>query len=221
MSAYIIKNTSGVDGIWCGQEIASTSEYTINVLEKNKWQIDQVVLDAIANEDLQVGNGDVFFEPLPGIEYLTGTYVYSLAVDKGSDEGIDQVITGEWTVINHEQILWDFHDDYDVEVDDFVVPFDGVFFFDMQLKFINLINVDEIEVAIFKRGSPDDYWFILDKKTTTGLTEIQVSGATSFNMLIGERYCIKAKLTGTDCSGDISGNDDYTAWGYNLVRVLG
>lgn len=152
----------------------------------------------------------------------TLNYRVSVAVDK---EGIDQLVSGTSpVVINADRVLWDLHEDYDLDTEDFIVPIDGVYTFDCQIKLTNLSNVASVELAIYKRGTPDDYWFILDKKDTNSLTEVQLSGATSFDFYKDERYCLKLILTKVlplvGCSCTIDGSDDYTAWGYNLSYPL-
>lgn len=144
-----------------------------------------------------------------------------LALDKnGNDQTID---TTSATVITKERSLWDFNEDYDDETNDFVVPIDGVYSFDIQLRVNSFSNCKTVEIAMFKRGDPDDYWFILDKTTVVG-DFVQLSNSTLFDLYEGERYCLKIILEKTSellaVSATIDGDDDYTAWGYNLLKIL-
>lgn len=144
-----------------------------------------------------------------------------LALDKnGNDQTID---TTSATVITKERSLWDFNEDYDDETNDFVVPIDGVYSFDIQLRVNSFFNCKTVEIAMFKRGDPDDYWFVLDKATVVD-DFIQLSNSTLFDLYEGERYCLKIILEKTSgllaVSATIDGNDDYTAWGYNLSKIL-
>lgn len=146
----------------------------------------------------------------------------SLAVDK---DGNNQNISGNgWHTITGSRVLWDINQDWDGVSHDFVVPLDGVYNFDIQQKITNLSSVSRIEMALFKRidGNPenDDYWFIIDEKSPDSLTEVQMDGATQFDFYEGERYCIKIKLEGLFASATLSGNDDYTAWGFNLSEIF-
>lgn len=146
------------------------------------------------------------------------TYRISIAVDK---ENISQYASGvDPVTINAERILWDLHEDYDIDQNSFIVPIDGVYFFDCQIKLTNISNIACVELAIYKTGSPDDYWFILDKKDVTSLSEIQLSGATSFDFYKNDSFKLKLIMTKVlpmnQCSCTIDGSDDYTAWGYSL-----
>ena len=145
-----------------------------------------------------------------------------MAVDK---DGINQSISGTTeVVVTKNRVLWDFNNEYDDNTDDFVVEVDGVYAFDIQLRMINFINCDSVELAIYKRGDPDDYWFILDKKSVGINNNIQLGGSTLFDFYKGDRICIKIKLTKVSALlnvyADIDGDDDYTAWGYNFVRSI-
>lgn len=146
------------------------------------------------------------------------TYRVSIAVDK---ENISQYVSGvDPVTINAERILWDLHEDYDIDQSSFIVPIDGVYFFDCQIKLTNISNIACVELAIYKTGSPDDYWFILDKKDVTSLSEVQLSGATSFDFYKNDSFKLKLIMTKVlpmnQCSCTIDGSDDYTAWGYSL-----
>lgn len=151
----------------------------------------------------------------------------SLAVDKGEDDGTDQLIEGEgWVEITAHRKLWDANEDYDLENNNFDISRDGVYFFDGQFRIVDMVNCSSVEVAIFKREDPeDDYWFIIDEApNSSGKEKVHLSGATGFDFRSGESYCLKIKLTKTNvllaCSAKILGSDDYTAWGFNWIREL-
>ena len=144
-----------------------------------------------------------------------------LALDKnGNDQTINSTTE---TVITKNRTLWDFNSDYDDETNDFVVPIDGVYSFDIQLRINSFFNCKTVEIAVFKRGDPDDYWFILDKATVVD-DFVQLSNSTLFDFYEGERYCLKIILEKTsgllEVSANINGSDDYTAWGYNLLKII-
>jgi hypothetical protein len=145
----------------------------------------------------------------------------SLAVDK---DGNDQSLSGnDWIVVTASQVLWDINNDYDMDTDDFVVPYDGIYFHDGQFRLVSMSNVTKVELTMFKRETEgDDYWFILDEKPiASGQTECQLSSGTTFNFYEDERYTVKIKLYGTDPTASIDGDDDFTAWGYSFSRRLG
>lgn len=142
----------------------------------------------------------------------------SVAIDKNN---INQFMQGtDPVIVSADRILWDIGEDYDLATEDFVVPADGVYSFDSQIRVTNLSNVSSIELALYKRGQPDDYWFILDKQAIGSQTEIHLNGATEFDFYKDERYALKVIMYKTlpliNCSCTINGNDDYTAWGYTL-----
>lgn len=185
---------------------------------------DEAILDALidAHEPTELQDSqrvELTLSQATAKTIYTEFYQSSLAVDKN---GTDQSLSGnDWTEITASRKLWDFGGDYNLSNNNFTIPYDGVYSFDSQISMTNLVNVTEIELAIFKRGSPDDYWFIIDRKLIpTGATSIQLSGATMFDFYTDEEYCLKIKLYGTSPSADISGSDDFTAWGFNLHRPL-
>ena len=153
----------------------------------------------------------------------------SFAVDKGPDAGLDQLIidiTDAWEKVTATQILWDKSNDYILDKDTFEIKWDGIYFLDAQIRVTNFVNVESLELALFKETEDinnDDYWFILDQKPVNS-DVIQLKGSTSFNFYAGERYRLKIKLKkiilDMPASAVISGNDDYTAWGLNYIRDL-
>lgn len=147
----------------------------------------------------------------------------SLAVDKN---GTDQSISGTgWVVVEAERVLWDLNQDYDMAVDDFIVPENAIYTLDPVIRVKDIVDVEEIELAIFKRGSPDDYWFLLDRKypASLSLSEVVLSNSVAFDMYKDERFCLKIKMVATSGgtpTANIDGSDDYTAWGYDLSKRL-
>jgi hypothetical protein len=203
-----------------GQEIASNDFFDVPRRELAQWQDDQDVEALITNEDIAISNGTgEITNTSVALKYLRQELESSFAVDK---DATDQSLTGtDWTEVSAERILWDIHEDYLINDNNLLIPWDGIYFFDLQMRLSSLTDVDEVELAVFKRESPsDDYWFIIDKKTVTGLTEVQLKGATSFDFYESEEYCLKIKLYGTNPSATISGDDDFTAWGFDYRRQI-
>jgi hypothetical protein len=215
-----IKNISETAKTFCGQTIEPGNVYFIQDNEIINFANDEDFIAAINSEDILVYNADdESLAQETGVQVLTNHFHSSTAIDKN---GIDQEITGtDWTEITGERILWDLNGDYDVETNNFIVPFDGIYFSDLQIRVTDIVNVTDIELALFKRDTPvDDYWFILDKKEIYLETECQLSGSTSFDFYEGEEYVLKIKLSGTNASCTLSGSDDYTAMGYSFTRSL-
>ena len=189
--------------------------------------IDSEMETYINNGDIVVINEeDEELDPKIGWSYFSTrskTISASLAVDK---DGTDQAISGTgWTVVEAERILWDLNGDYDISVDDFVVPENAIYTLDPVIRIKDIVDVEEIELAIFKRGSPDDYWFLLDRKypASQSLSEVVLSNSVAFDMYMGERFCLKVKMIATSGgtpTANIDGSDDYTAWGYDLSKKL-
>lgn len=181
----------------------------------------------IANGDLVALNvEDEELSPGIGWSYFSTrsiTVSSSLAVDK---DGTDQALTGtDWIDVQAERIIWDLNEDYDVSTDDFLVPDNAIYKFDPMMRIKNIVDIEEIELAIFKRGSPDDYWFLIDRQypAAQGLSEVVLSNSIAFDFYTGERYCVKIKMVATSGgtpTADIDGSDDYTAWGYDLSKKL-
>jgi len=223
--ALYIHNLTEEDKTYQGREIIAGSIFRIPPALYSEYSEDTSVTDAIQNGDIVLSRDGVnIIENIENALIVLSNphFRASIAVDK---DGINQLISGvNPTVIIADRLLWDLGEDYDVATDDIVVPADGVYSFDAQLKVTNMSNVASVELAIYKRGDPDDYWFILSKQNVGSLTEIQLSGATLFDFYKDERYTLKIILTKVlpliGCSCTISGDDDYTAWGYNLVNLF-
>jgi hypothetical protein len=238
MRIIYIKNNTEESKTWFrdftpGEEFQIPSE-----VMREEYASCESLLIAIANGEALIGNGNEYFSTKyemfcwlldTGLSsnvtasVVIDTYAASsLAVDKN---GEDQNLSGnDWTVLTDGRKIWDINNDYDEETDDFIIPYDGIYFHDGQFKLINLSGVTEVELAIFKRGAEgvDDYWFILDKKSIpAGATEMQLASGTSFDFYTDERYCLKIKLYGENPSAIVDGDDDFTAWGYTFNRRLG
>lgn len=164
-------------------------------------------------------------EELPkktSLALLQGRWESSTAIDK---DGENQSLSGDgWHEFTASRKIWDLNSDYDIESNNFKAPFNGVFFFDGQFRVSNFANVDYVEIALFKRGEPDDYWFIIDRKYVDGKPELAMSGSTYFDFYEDEEFCLKIRLNKVlplvGCSASISGDDDFTAWGYSFGHQL-
>lgn len=224
MSKYI-HNISGSTKYYQGLEIADGSFYKIPFHLQNEFADNADLIQDIENGLIKLSrNGVDDVDTVENNLHLLGVSPLriSLALDKN---GTDQLVnTTDWTVVEAERLIWDLNADYDLTTHDFVVPADGIYNFDVQLKLDNFSNVADVELAIFKRGSPDDYWFILDKKSVGSETQLQLNGATQFDFYKDERYTLKIKLTKVlpliGASFTIEGSDDYSAWGYSISEVL-
>jgi len=216
----ILKNISG-----SAMELLKSwevdEEFTLEAETRPHWGNNLAVLEAIDNEDLGVicSICDEQLSIHTAKKVLTQSFLASLAVDKN---GTDQTLSGnDWTVVTSTRVLWDIETNYDEDTNDLIVHYDGIYSSDGQVKLTDIQNCTKIELAIFKRGSPDDYWFILDEKPiASGQTDSLLSFATFFDFYEGERYCIKIKLYGENASATIDGEDDYTAWGYTFSRSM-
>lgn len=151
---------------------------------------------------------------------ISKPYRSTCAVDKN---GSNQSLSGEgWTELTATRKLWDVNEDYDLDSNDFICPVDSsLYVLESQILVQSCVNVLFAELAVFKRGSPDDYWFLLDRKAPLG-GEVNLSCSISFDMYLEERFCLKLKLTKNilNPTATIVGNDDYTAWGYNWNGYL-
>jgi hypothetical protein len=173
----------------------------------------------LANESFSVFCDDTELSTQTGLAILAQDFNCSFAVDKANT---DQTLSdpGDWIEIPANNIIWDLSGDYDDETNDFVVPFDGVYYADVQMRIKDILLCSSIELAVFKRDDPDDYWFILDRKILQGETDVQLTATTSFDFYEGERYCLKIKISGALSSCKIDGSDDFTAWGFNFGKSL-
>ncbi len=201
------------------KEWAIDEEYIISEELRHHFSENSDIISLIENEDFTFNDGDEDVTPKSAIATLKQEFNSSLAVDKS---GTDQSLSGtDWILVTANSILWDIDGDYDADTDDFLVPYDGIYFYDGQIRIVNMIGVTDVELALFKRGDPDDYWFILDKKEiVAGHTTCQLSAGTSFDFYEDERYCLKIKLYGLLPSAEIDGDDDYTSWGVCFQRSL-
>jgi hypothetical protein len=212
-----IKNVDSVEHVWCGQTIPAGEFYTLQFADDHQQQDDDYV-QAIVNDLAELYVDDILLTKETAIRTLTKEFRSSVAVDRN---GTHQDLSGtNWIELESTRTIWDIESNYDEANNDFVVPYEGIYFTDGQIHFKNLVGVTNIEVALFKRGEPDDYWFILEEQETTGLVEAHFDWATSFDMYEGERFCIKIKLSGLLPSCDVDGDDDVTAWGYNIIRNI-
>lgn len=227
-TSKFIKNVSG-----------STINYNHGDIANNEtWEFpSSAVLSKIVNTtslETDILNGDVVvvdntleLSPTIGfswLKYNSPTMMSSLAIDK---DGTNQdLTTDDWELVTADRVLWDINEDYVIADNDFLVPIDAIYKFDCNIRVYDLSNVAEIELAIFKRGDPDDYWFIIDRQypSILNLTEVVLGKSIAFDMYKDELFCMKIKMTKvvalTAISATIDGNDDYTAWGYDLSKKL-
>ena len=224
--AKFLHNVSGSDKEYQGIVISDGQYYEI---PSNLYL--EYANNTILHEDIQNGDITVSRDGLNDIESLDNALAIikltrqrsSLAVDK---DGVNQnVSTTTPTVVTADRVLWDINEDFNITDSSFVVPHDGVYSFDCQVRVTNISNCSFIELAIYKKlESGDDYWFIIDKRDVGTLTELQLSGATLFDFYKDEEYDLRIILTRTlplvGCSCIISGDDDYTAWGFDLNQVF-
>lgn len=227
MTGRFIKNNSG-----------QTKNYGYGDLPDGEtWEFpSQGVLDRLANKpafvadvlsgDIAVVQDENELKPKIGMNWLrynSPVLTSSLALDK---DGTNQSISGNgWTVVTANRVLWDINEDYDNSTNDFVVPIDAVYRMDALMVVKNIVQCQQIELAIFKRGEPDDYWFLVDRKypALLSLQEVVLSNNIAFDFYSEERYCLKIKMTPTilgNPQATIDGDDDYTAWGYDLSKKL-
>jgi hypothetical protein len=148
-------------------------------------------------------------------------FPFSCAVDK---DFINQDLSGsEFTVVSSSRVLWDVGEVYDIPKDRIVIPTNCLINFDIQLRVQNIVNCEKIELALFKKGEPDDYWFILDYKAVGSETELQLKGATQFDMYGEEEFDVRIKLhpvVGQTPTATIIGDDDFTAWGFSATHQI-
>lgn len=151
----------------------------------------------------------------------------TFAVDK---DGANQSLSGtDWTKLTAVRVLWDYHGDYDAATSEFVVPKDGIYSSDIQVRFTDFVNVKSVEVALFMYidGVNDDYWFTLGKSEVDSDSDAHIGNSTEFDFRAGQRFYIAARLTKISsllaCSATLLGSDDYTAWGgsYTLPILPG
>jgi hypothetical protein len=147
------------------------------------------------------------------------SYASSCAVDKANS---DQSVSGTSpVVVTASNVLWDFNGDFDTSTYDFIVPVDGIYSFDVQMRMGAMINVTSAELAIYKRGEPDEFWFTMGKLYPNIVdTQLHFGAATRFNFFEGERYCLKVTLSGILPSANILGDDTLTSWGFNYETDL-
>lgn len=228
MARYKIKNVSGVTKNYNYGDIANNAEWEFpSSSVQDKLSYNQAFIDDIESEGVIVLQGAQELSPGMGIAAIKHEPLVlrsSFAVDK---DGTDQSLSSAngWELLTYERIIWDLNSDYDTSTNDFLVPVDAIYKQDLKLRIKNISsNCSEIEVAVFLRGTPDDYWFIIDRKhpEANSLTEVILSGAVSFDYYQDERYCVKIKLTASSgtATGDVDGSDDYSAWGYDLIQKL-
>jgi hypothetical protein len=219
-----LKNVSGGELTIRGIPLADEAVHEIPPQQYGAYSRDQTLLDAINAEEIKMSYDGVNF--IESIESALSCieidfFRSSIAVDK---DGTDQSLSGEdWTLITADRVLWDFNEDYDTLENTIVIPVDGVYTFDAQIKIKDIVNCSFVEVAMWKVGDPDDYWFILDKRVIVTATEVQLKGTTSFDFYVSDVMYLAVKLYGNGGgtpSATIDGSDDYTAWGYTLSYLL-
>lgn len=180
-------------------------------------EIDSVLINWILDGSLVFNDGIADRSPRTGIALLEKRgLTSSCAVDMN---GLDQEIEGTDAVhVNQARSIWDLNADFDLDTGEFVVPFDGVYTCDAGIRIVDLVNVDRVTVALFKG---EDYWFTIDEKPVpSGSTAIYLTNSVHFDMYEDERFDVKVILYGTNPSATIDGDDDHTAWGFDLSHVF-
>ncbi len=144
--------------------------------------------------------------------------VNSTAMDR---DWYDQSISGtDPVVLEQVQVLWDTQGDYNQNNFQLDVVDDGVRLVDIKLKLKDITDCTKIELGLYKKDSPDIFWFIIDSRTITTQTQIQMGGAITTDMYYGESYCISIKLTGSSPSCTIDHDTTYTAWTWTFLHQL-
>jgi hypothetical protein len=213
-----------------GKKIEAATFFEIPLNLENEFATDSVLASNIILEKVTLS--------VDGINIIPGTpeYLCTILTSIGASETIasfaidkilDQVIeTDAWTKLEAHNVLWDFIGNYDIATDCITIYSNGVYDFDAQVRFKDLVNVASIELALFKvEKFVDDYWFIIAKSTDVfDLSIAQLSGSTQFDFRASEKYYFAVKLEKIDPESSISAtvdkNDDYTAWGLSWVNKL-
>lgn len=225
MSKYL-HNISGIEKEYQGLSIPINGVFEIPPHFYLEFSRNSALESDIQSQHIKVSRDGINY-----IESIDNALAYikiieqrsSLAVDK---DGVDQFTSGTTdTVINSERVIWDINNDYNTSEDCFIVPFDGVYSFDCQVRVKDISNCSFIELAIFKKTDEvDDYWFVIDRKEIGVQTSIQLAGATLFDFYKNEEYDLRIILTKNlpliQCSCVIDGDNDYTAWGFDLNQVF-
>lgn len=212
-----IINRSGTTQSWMGKEIVDSGYLDLDEFDVLQFRYDSKFDSDIESGDLVVSDGVNEFDADIGKSFLYEEK-FSCAVDLDNE---DEIISGnDWIEIPHKRVIWDTLNLIDAVNNDFIVPYDGVFTCDLKLRIKDMSNVTAVEVALFKRGDPDDYWFIMSYHDIVGDSILDMSGSTPFDMYTGEIFTLKIKLYGTSAEALIGGNDDYTAFGYTFHHKL-
>lgn len=145
-------------------------------------------------------------------------YPFSWAVDMGPGPDFRLPIFGtDWVKLAGFHKLWDYGESLNEDGSVFEIKKTGVYSWDAQVRLVELDLVDAVELAIFKVEDPqDDFWFIMSRRDIApGQTVVQLSGNTQFDFRAGEKYYLAVRLLGVSPRANLSGDDDYTAWGAN------
>jgi hypothetical protein len=186
----------------------------------SKTDIDDELVNFILDGSLVFNDGASDRSPRTAIALLEKRGLSSsVAVDMNN---LDQNISGTDAVhINHARVIWDLNVDFDTDTGEFVVPFDGVYSGEIGTQLKNLTNVAKASVVIYKG---EDQWFILDEKfVPSGAATIYLTNTVRFDMYEDERFDIRVQLVGDGGgtpSATINGDDDFTAWGFDLSHVF-
>lgn len=72
-AVYKLKNISGANGTWAGQDIDDGDTYVVEESELDLFRLSLDVMQAVANGDLEVQNADIVFpDPVEGWNYFSG-----------------------------------------------------------------------------------------------------------------------------------------------------
>lgn len=82
MTVYKIKNISGSDGTWAGQEILDGETYILSESEIELFRLSTEVFSGIASQDLLVeGDTGTFPDPIEGWDYFSGNHLPISEID--------------------------------------------------------------------------------------------------------------------------------------------
>ena len=219
-SSCKIKNISNEVITISGKEFQVNEIYQIQDSERLCWSNESSYIeDLLGNETIEIYSGETKLEIKTALSVLNNNFDYSFAVDKSNTD--QELTSGSWIEVSALRKIWDIGNIYDIENNDIEISCDGIYFHDGQIRIKDIVSVESIELALFKRQTPeDDYWFILDKKIITAETSVQLSSSTLFDFYEDEQYCLKIYIAGEGATCTIDGSDDFTAWGLNFTKSM-
>lgn len=144
--------------------------------------------------------------------------------------GVDLELTGnDWTVLNGS-VIWDLQNRGEYQGGGVYIPTDrGIYLTDPTFMFRQMVNVEAIQIAVFK---DEDLFFVVAANSfiTPGTQTISVSNSCTLDLLEGENITFRVKLFGTNPSAIVSAGaetedpeddlNDFTAWGLTFQHRL-